>query len=99
MAHRLAWVVCYGSEPKQQIDHINRVYHDNRIENLRLAEPHDNARNRSGVKGYRILPSGNFAAQIGHSGQKRHLGTFASAEQAHRKYKAVAAREYGEFAP
>lgn len=37
-AHRLVWFLCNGYFPKQELDHINRVRNDNRIENLRLAD-------------------------------------------------------------
>ena len=33
-AHRLIWLYTYGSFPKNQIDHINGVRDDNRLDNL-----------------------------------------------------------------
>lgn len=36
-AHRLAWLYVYGHFPINEIDHINGVRSDNRIENLRDA--------------------------------------------------------------
>lgn len=44
--HRLAWLLHYGEWPDGDIDHINRKRSDNRIENLRIATPKENARNR-----------------------------------------------------
>lgn len=35
LAHRLAWFLRYGDFPKSELDHINRIRTDNRIENLR----------------------------------------------------------------
>ena len=34
-AHRVAWLLNYGDFPKSELDHINRIRTDNRIENLR----------------------------------------------------------------
>ena len=34
-ADRLAWLLFYGELPKHQLEHINGVYSDNRIDNLR----------------------------------------------------------------
>jgi len=44
-AHRLAWFYVYGEWPNQ-IDHINGVRDDNRIENLRNVKSSDNSKNR-----------------------------------------------------
>ena len=44
--HRLAWEGFYGTIPSgMQIDHINTVRDDNRIENLRVVSPSENHRN------------------------------------------------------
>ena len=58
LLHRLAWFMVYGVWPPDEIDHINCVRTDNRIENLRLASfcqnqqnKGTNSRNTSGVKG------------------------------------------------
>jgi hypothetical protein len=45
-AHRLAWLYEYGIWPPNEIDHINRVRTDNRLENIRLATKAENAQNR-----------------------------------------------------
>lgn len=57
-AHRIAWIVFYGKEPVDQIDHINGIKTDNRIINLREATNSQNGknlslskRNKSGTKG------------------------------------------------
>jgi len=36
-AHRLAWLYVHGYFPETDVGHINKVRHDNRIENLREA--------------------------------------------------------------
>lgn len=57
-AHRVIWALHYGFWPKNQIDHINGIQNDNRIENLRDVENSINHRN---VK----LPSNNTSGRIG----------------------------------
>ena len=44
--HRLIWFYMYGVWPTGQIDHINQVRDDNRIDNLRDVDIKTNARNR-----------------------------------------------------
>ena len=41
-SHRLIWFMHYGTWPKGQIDHINGIKDDNRIENLREATASEN---------------------------------------------------------
>lgn len=47
LAHRLVWCMNYGCPPEDQIDHINGVRTDNRLENLRAVSNTDNSRNAS----------------------------------------------------
>lgn len=58
LAHRIIWLLQYGEFPPDQIDHINRVRHDNRMQNLRSVSRSENmmnqplrANNTSGVCG------------------------------------------------
>lgn len=44
-SHRIAWALFYGEWPEDQIDHINRIKSDNRIENLRKATNSQNGKN------------------------------------------------------
>lgn len=44
-AHRLVYAIHFGCFPKGELDHINRIRDDNRIENLRLATREMNVRN------------------------------------------------------
>jgi hypothetical protein len=67
-AHRLAWLYMYGVYP-DQIDHENRIRHDNRIINLRASNSYQNSRNKS-------KPSDNKSGVVGVSlynrdGQKK----------------------------
>lgn len=43
--HRLIWLYVHGYFPEHQIDHINRIKDDNRIENLREVSQSCNKRN------------------------------------------------------
>ena len=45
-AHRIVWLLHYGSFPKSEIDHINRIRTDNRIENLRESNRREQIANR-----------------------------------------------------
>lgn len=44
-AHRIVWLLHYGHFPKMEIDHINRIRTDNRIENLRECTRLENIQN------------------------------------------------------
>lgn len=89
-AHWLVWLLAYGSLPSGQLDHINRINHDNRIENLREATPAENARNRgmrkdntSGHTGvYWSACAKKWAAQIKVNGKHINLGHFSRIEYA-----------------
>lgn len=101
-AHRLAWLHVYGVWADEQIDHINRVRSDNRIENLREATRSENAQNiamfstnTSGFKGVSYDSSrGKWAAKIGilGLGKQKTLGRFPSAEEAAKAYAKAAAQ-------
>lgn len=59
--HRIIWEMYYGVPPKGWLDHNNGIRDDNRISNLREAEPNENSWNRqtrfdssTGVKGLSV---------------------------------------------
>lgn len=104
-AHRIAWLVVHGEWPKENIDHRNRRPWDNRIANLRECTQKQNLANttvrrdsRTGLKGVTKMPHGRFRAQINQDGKQRHLGMFATAEEAHSAYVTAALALRGEFA-
>ena len=45
--HRIVWALYYKEWPSDQIDHINGLGRDNRIENLRVVSHQGNQRNRT----------------------------------------------------
>jgi hypothetical protein len=57
-AHRVAWAIHHGEWPELQIDHINGVRTDNRLENLRQATNRQNAMNRE-------RPANNMSGVMG----------------------------------
>lgn len=62
-AHRVVWALHFGEWPNGQIDHINGVKSDNRIENLRVVTNRTNCRNQS-------KPKSNTSGWIGVSFNK-----------------------------
>jgi hypothetical protein len=64
-SHRLAWLYMHGRWPANEIDHINGIRSDNRIENLREAT---NAENRQNQK----VPKNSTSGHIGVNFDKRY---------------------------
>ncbi len=98
--HRIAWLMATGSWPNGQIDHINGVRNDNRLCNLREVSIQGNAQNQrharqdnrhSSLIGAAFhKATGKFRARIGMpDGKQKHLGSFATAEEAHAVYVAA----------
>lgn len=106
LAHRVAWAHFHGEWPSQDIDHANLNKADNRIDNLRLATKSQNSMNqrarhtnKSGLKGVTFKSSRkSWVANIWLDKRQQHLGTFATAEEAHAAYAAAAKARFGEFA-
>ena len=88
--HRLVWLYLYGVWPKKEIDHINRVRDDNRIENLREATSEEQkwntklySHNSTGVKGVSWdSQHKKYRASITVKNSFKHLGFFENLEEA-----------------
>ena len=97
-AHRIIWAMHYGEWPDGQIDHINHIRADNRIENLRVVPHLDNHRNMSlfknnttGVPGVRFdVRYGSWTARITVNYKQINLGSYKTKEGA------IAARKKAE---
>lgn len=99
LAHRVCWLLYYGAWPDGEIDHINRVRTDNRINNLRVAPKSINQQNKraaqrnsaSGILGVTQLSSGRWRASIRANGKDHHIGTFATSLEAGEAYMSAKA--------
>ncbi|MCZ7743491.1 HNH endonuclease [Pseudomonas aeruginosa] len=88
-AHQIIWLMHHGELPDCEIDHINGMRDDNRLENLRLANQQQNQQNSNvridnvlGVKGVRLRPSGNYQARVKLSDGSRAVKTFRTLTEA-----------------
>jgi len=88
--HRVAWCMHHGYWPENEIDHINRIRHDNRIENLREVSHACNLRNAklasnnsSGIRGvYWEKKSKKWRAFIEVNKKRIGLGSYKNIENA-----------------
>ena len=85
-AHRIIFFMHNGYFPKE-IDHINRIKDDNRIENLREVCRVENARNkgmykanRSGYRNVSHLCNGKYEVSLRIKGKRVYVGVFDDAE-------------------
>ena len=90
-AHRLIYLWHHGYMPENNLDHINRIRTDNRIENLRETSDQCNMRNtgnyrtnRSGVKGIHTHKAwkGKWRVEITVNSKTYNLGTFNDFDEA-----------------
>jgi hypothetical protein len=95
--HRLIWLYHYGQFPQNDIDHINWVRDDNRIENLRDVTKSQNKQNspvqknnKCGVKGVWLhKQTKKWCASIYVNGKNKYIGSYKSLEEAEVAYKAA----------
>lgn len=106
-AHRVCWAMHHGEWPPQnmQIDHINRCPSDNRILNIRLANPTQNRVNQpkrialtSRYKGvFWDKGKGAWCSKIKKGPLRLNLGFFSSEEEAYNSYCNAGEELFGEF--
>lgn len=87
-AHRIIFKWVHNEEP-EEIDHINGIRDDNRIENLRACSRRENLLNSVVSKRAKIrhLPNvkptdSGYSGVISFGGQNRYLGTYNTEEEA-----------------
>lgn len=101
---RLAFLYMLGEWPTNQVDHINRIRHDDRWTNLRKATCSQNRVNEAsrgnmtGHKGVRFDPryKAPYIARAHVDGCTIYLGSFATAEEAHAAWYKAACEDHGE---
>jgi hypothetical protein len=94
LAHRIAWLITYGSWPVQDVDHIDGNRSNNAIANLRDVSRAMNVQNvraprcsneASGMLG--VTKRGRkWQASIWAGGRRSYLGLFSAPEEAHAAY-------------
>jgi len=106
-AHRLAYYMYYGIDPLEKlVDHIDGDKANNKINNLRLATRSQNGMNRvslainntSGATGVVWNKrKKKWAARITIDRFQKHLGLFASKEDAIKSRREAETKYYGDF--
>lgn len=105
-AHRIIWKMMTGSDPDDQIDHINGNRLDNRWSNLRAANNGQNRwntkiakNNTSGIKGVCFDKARDrWVASIAAGGSNKKLGRFKSKQEAIAARRLAETAMHGEFA-
>lgn len=95
LAARVIWAMHNSAWPTQQIDHINRVRSDNRIDNLRdvsLAVNQANKEHANVLPGAYASGPDRFRSQISVKGRVSYLGTFPTAQEAHAAFVAASSK-------
>ena len=105
MAHRIVYALQHGCDPADMfVDHIHNDKDNNKP--LRLATKLQNSQNRNGRKNttsiYKgvclIKATGRWRSTIRVNKQYKHIGVYATQEEAALAYNEVALLHFGEFA-
>ena len=105
LEHRLVWLLHYGLWPKNQLDHINGIKHNNRIENLRECTQSQNQFNRKGLSGTSSQYKGvslckktrKWRAKAWRHGKEKSLGYFKTELEAAKVYDDFTKEFHGDY--
>lgn len=105
LAHRVAWAIYHKNWPDGEIDHINGVMDDNRIDNLRVVNRYRNCQNTkihsnnsSGYKGVNWhKASRSWVSRITCNGVRYDLGSFSCPQEAYDSYCRASEELHGEY--
>ena len=93
LAHRLAWFMTFGEWPKNEVDHLNGIKHDNRICNLKDKTKRENLSNQHKHRNGHLVGTcflehtQKWMAQITINKKRIYLGSFNTELEAHEVYK------------
>lgn len=103
--HKLIWLYHYGEWPNGNLDHINTIPDDNRIENLREATHQQNMFNRGSHKNTTSIYKGvhwcrsnkKWRAAYKFNGKTIRVGDYDYEESAHKAYVEAVKDHQKEF--
>ncbi len=92
--HRIIWFLFNGKNPIGQIDHINGIRSDNRIENLRVISNRENCQNKTRHREGKLVgahfkknnKTKKWSSSIRINGKLFHIGNFDTEEEANKAY-------------
>lgn len=91
VSHKIIWIMMTGKAPRGQVDHINGKRADNRWSNLRDVTSSENCHNRPGRGTSFHKRIGKWYTSLSVNGKRKHLGYFATEQEAHDAYCAAKA--------
>ena len=103
--HKLIWLYYYGEWPTLQVDHLNGIRDDNRVENLRIVTNQENQFNRKSVKGssskYKGVswykPYGKWLVNYTLNRKKYFVGYFEDEVEAAKAYDQAVKKHQKQF--